>query len=365
VLEVKRILLFRTDRLGDLILSLPVVEALRTWWPQARCDMLTDPRYVPAAGMQRQVGRVIPNSFRGLRGCRDLVRLLRSERYDATIHLYPRPLFAVAAFLAGIPVRLGTAYRFYSPLFKPRVPVHRKHMAVHERDLNLILLVGLGIPRLEVSAGLVVPEEASQQVTELLRREGIDGSAPFVVLHPGSGGSSLDWPATHYAALGRSLADLGAALVLTGTDRDRDAVELVHEGMHARTTNLCGRLDLPQLAALLARSALLITNSTGPLHLADALGTRVIGLYSPFFYSSPQRWGPYSQPKNILLPETVPATSPPFGSGSMPLSVRSTEGEKPSKVCYRCDRKRCPHFNCMASITPERVLSKAREILKI
>ena len=336
---MKRILIFRTDRLGDLILSLPVVEALKTALPEAEIDLLVAPAAAPLAGMQRHVSRVIPDNFQGFRGLRSLVRRLGAEPYDAAIHLYPRPAFALASFLARIPVRLGTAYRYYSPLFHPRVPLHRKNMAVHERDLNLKFVEALGIPRPDgVTAGLVVPERAAREVRELLGREGIgETRGRFVVLHPGSGGSSLDWPGEHFATLGAGVMALGFPVVLTGTARDQRTVDGVHAWMGRQAVNLCGRLDLEQLAALLAQASLVVSNSTGPLHLADALGTRVIGLYSPFFYSSPRRWGPYSQPGNVLVPE--------------------------GKACSRCRRGRCRVFNCMAEIPPGAVLEMATTLL--
>lgn len=338
-LKPRKILIFRTDRLGDLILSLPVVEALKAALPEAEIDLLTAPFTAPLARMQRHVSDVIPDTFQGFQGFRDLIRLLKAQPYGAAIHLYPRPTFALASFLARIPVRLGTAYRYYSPLFHPRVPLHRKDMVAHELDLNLKLVEALGIPRPDkVTAGLSVPEAADHEVRQLLAREGIGGSrGRFVVLHPGSGGSSLDWPGEHYAVLGARVVALGFPVVLTGADWDCRTVDRVHAWTGRQAVNLCGRLDLGQLAALLARASLVVSNSTGPLHLAEALGTRVIGLYSPFFYSSPRRWGPYSQPENVLVPE--------------------------GRTCRRCPGERCPDFNCLAAIRPEAVLATATGLL--
>lgn len=333
----KKIILFRTDRLGDLILSFPAVEAIKLSIPEARIDLLTHASTAPLAALQENVFRVVPDIYHGPKGFRELVRSLKAEAYDAVVHLHPRPRLALATFLARIPVRVGTAYRYYSPLFNNRVRIHKKHMLMHERDLNLKLLETLGIPsNPDVTPGIRVPERALTNVRDLLSSMGIPPSAPFVVLHPGSGASSLNWPPEHYGSLGRAFIQMGVRVALTGTDGERPIVSEVQDRMGKGAVDLCGRLDLEHLAALLFRASLTISNSTGPLHLADALGRKVIGLYSPHFYSSPQRWGPYSQPENVFVPE--------------------------GRICVRCPQHRCREFNCMKKIPPEAVLKRVKEL---
>jgi len=337
-LRGKRIVLFRTDRLGDLILSLPVVEALKARLPETRIDLVTAPATTSLAALQPNVSRVVPHLYRGPAGLAALVRTLAGAGYAMAVHLYPRPLLSLAAFLARIPLRVGTAFRAYSPLFNLRVPVHRKTMTEHEAALNLALVSFLGIrPDGKPAAGLRVPEAARQRIRGLLARE-LPASAcrPVAVIHPGSGGSSLTWPPDHFAALGRGLAASGWSVLLTGTEADRPQVEPVHRRLGSRALNLCGRLDLPHLAALLSEAALTVSNSTGPLHLADALGGRVIGLYSRHLYDSPRRWGPWNQPENVFTPE--------------------------GSACRSCTGGRCIQYNCMATIRPEDVLRMARTL---
>jgi ADP-heptose:LPS heptosyltransferase len=338
-LRGKKIILFRTDRLGDLILSLPVVEALKARLPETRIDLATAPVTASLAGLQPNVSNVLPHLAPGSAEPLRIARILASRGYQAAIHLYPRPILALATFLARIPVRVGTAFRFYSPLFNRRVRIHRSEMVLHERDLNLRLIESLGIPCGEPLSGIRIPEGTREQIRRLLNRADARFSdGPWVVLHPGSGGSSLNWPAEHYAALGSRLVSAGIPVVLTGTEADRPVVEQVHRNLGDRALNLCARLDLPHLAALLSLAPLTVSNSTGPLHLADALGGRVIGLYSRHFYASPRRWGPYGQPENVFLPA--------------------------GKPCPRCTTDRCREYNCLASIRPEAVLEKARDLLR-
>lgn len=338
-LRGKRIVLFRTDRLGDVVLALPVVRALKARLPETRIDMVTAPAHTSLAALQPEISRVFAHVYRGPTGLASLARVLAGSGYAMAVHLYPRPLQALAAFLARIPLRVGTAYRAYSVLFNHRVPLHRKTMTEHEAASNLKLVGFLGVAPGKPTAGIRVPDAARQRVQALLKCEaGYSERAPFVVLHPGSGGSSLTWPGDHFATLGRGLAASGLPVVLTGTERDRPIVDSVYRGLDRhRVVNLCGRLDLPHLAALLSESALTVSNSTGPLHLADALGRKVIGLYSRHLYASAIRWGPWHQPENAFTPA--------------------------GDACRHCPRERCNEFNCMASIRPEAVLERARTLL--
>jgi lipopolysaccharide heptosyltransferase II len=334
----KRVVVFRTDRLGDLILSLPVVEALKASLPEAKIDLVVNPYTVSLAKLQRSVSGVIPDVYPGFRGLRALTECLRSEGYDLAVHLFPIPRLALATYLAGVPVRAGTIYRYFSPLFNRRIRLHRKTMVMHERDLNLKILEGIGLPGAKVSAGLKIPQKTQEDILALLASRGVNpATSPFIVLHPGSGGSSLNWPPTHFGSLGKRLLEMGFPVILTGTDEDRSLVYQVRASAGEGATDLCGQLDLEHLAALLSEASLVVSNSTGPLHLADALGKKVIGLYSPFLFSSPRRWGPYGQPENVFVP--------------------------PGKLCSKCTAKRCEEYNCMSSIDPEVILERALSLL--
>lgn len=336
--DIGKIILFRTDRLGDLVLSFPVVEALRACLPEAQIDLCVNFSTVPLARMHRHVFQVISDTVRGPKSFFELVRFLKMQNYDLAIHLYPRPHLALATLCAGIPVRVGTIYRYYSFSFNRRIKMHRRTMSRHETDSNLKLLEALGVPPAPISNGLLIPEEALQRVRDLLSSKGIrPWNSRFVVLHPGSGGSSLNWPPEHYGTLGRELMHSGFQLVLTGTDIDRPIVDQVRLRMGDGAADLSGQLDLEHLTALLSEASLLISNSTGPLHLADALGRKVIGLYSPFLFSSPKRWGPYRQPENVFLPD--------------------------KQTCTKCARDKCEEYNCMALILPQTVLARALELL--
>ena len=333
---LRRILVVRTDRLGDLILSFPVIEALRKAYPLSEIDLLVNPYAVPLARLQRSVRHVWADSYQGIRGFRDLVRWLRDRSYDSVFHLYPRPRLALATCMASIPARVGTRYRYYALLFNHRVPLHRKGSGMHERDLNLLLLQSQGIPTEGAEAGIEIPEQIRRETIELLQQMGIHAPEPLVVLHPGSGGSSLNWPPESFGRLASILVQAGFCVLVTGAKTEQETVRTVLSTGGGGIVDLSGRLDLAHLAALLQAVDLVVTNSTGPLHLADALGTQAVGLFSPFESALPDRWAPYHQRDNVLVP-------------SIPR-------------CGRCKGSRCEDYNCMERISPEEVFRKILEI---
>jgi len=147
----------------------------------------------------------------------------------------------------------------------------------------------------------------------------------------------LNWPAGHFGGLGKGILNRGFPVILTGSEEDRPVVDRVRARMNGGATDLCGGLDLEHLAALLSVAALVVANSTGPLHLADALGTKVIGLFSPYRSAAPHRWGPYGQPENVFVPEGV--------------------------ACKRCTRDRCEMYNCLSSVAPGVVLERSVKLL--
>lgn len=333
----RRLLVVRTDRLGDVVLSLPAVEALRRAYPSAAVDLLVRPYAAPLARLQRSVRRVHTDDLPGLRGLPALVSKLRRSGYDVVFHLHPCPRLALAAFLADIPVRIGTRYRFYAFLFNRRIALHRAASGLHERDLNLLLLEGAGVPAAGVETGIEVPDPAKFEVQRMLRESGLDKSRPVAVLHPGSGGSSLAWPPDRFADLARLLTRAGCLVLVTGSSQEKPLAAIVRSTAPRGILDLAGRLDLVQLAALLGQVDILVSNSTGPLHLADALGTRVVGLYSPFLGATPDRWAPYHQKENALVPQ--------------------------GPICPRCKGPRCSRYNCLAEISPQAVFDRVLSVL--
>jgi heptosyltransferase III len=310
--EPRRILVVRTDRLGDVILTLPMLALLRSRYPDAHLGMLLS-RYTGAIVRNHpHVNVLLWNDEAGRpRPTGDIIREIREQRFDTVFLVHPTAPLAWIMARAGIPVRIGTGYRYYSALLTHRVFEHRKDARYHELEYNLRLLPAMD-PSISVEGvkpefGIVLQPEAVSKVAALVLEKAIASGDAFVVLHPGSGGSARDWPVERFGALGQRLAkERGMRIIVTGGRGEEGPAGLVAAATGDRAISLCGLLTLPELAALYARATLVVANSTGPLHLAAALGTPVVGIYPQLTPMSPARWGPYTDKKRVLVPDASP-----------------------------------------------------------
>jgi len=316
----------RTDHLGDMLLTLPVADAIKAVHPAWRVSVLASAANAAAARHHPHVDHVEVDPLEargsGLRGVGALARQVRRLGCDAAVVVHPTPRLALAVALARVPLRIGTAYRAYSFLFNRRVRQHRRRPPwKHESAYNVELLQPLGIAaaaptdvRWEVSA----PEAAA--VEPWLRARGLD--EPFVVLHPGNAGSAMNWAAEQYGELGARLAARGMRVAITGGPGETTLTARVAGAIGARAVDLGGQLTLDQLAAVLARCRLYVGSSTGPTHLAAAVGTPVLALYTPLRSQVPTRWRPLGSQVQVLQPAV-------------------------DLVCPKCLGAACPYYHCM------------------
>jgi len=343
-LTPQKILILRTDRMGDVILSTPVATALKRRYPEARITFLVQEYTAPLLEGHPDIDDVLvySSTFQGRRGLFRLIRELRQRQFGMALLLHPDIHLALAVFLAGIPQRVGSGYRFYSFLFTRPVFEHRRSSQKHEVDLNLSLAARVGAPTNPVAFRLAFSQEARTRVGGLLRELGIkpENHRPRIIVHPGSGGSARDWPPDRFGKLAERLGKKWKGpIFVTGLASERDLVDRVVAASSYPLLRLDGQLDLPELAALIETCDLLIANSTGPLHLAVALNRPVVGLYCPTTPCHPRRWGPYGRPHSVILP--------------------------PVPECPRCTPEKCPYGgNCMELISVDDVFKVSHQILQ-
>jgi ADP-heptose:LPS heptosyltransferase len=291
--DTYRILLVRPDGLGDLILSLPAARTLKESFPGCEVHYFISIR---ASGIRSLVsyvdGWLVDDGGDGSRlSLRQLVLKIRTADYSHVIELKPSWRTALAAFLAGVKIRIGTSRRIYSPLYNRTISVHRKGSGSHQTDLDLRLLKPLGIDVEGILPALRITENARQGAAELFRTI----NKEYVVIHPGSSGSAPNWPVENYRKLaGIILAETDYDVVIT----DRHKIDDEFAGC----LDVSGKTDIETLAGILKGASLFVSGSTGPLHLADSLGVRCVSFFLNRPDIGPARWGPMRNMKSIITP---------------------------------------------------------------
>jgi len=342
-----RILVIRTDRMGDVILSTPVLTSLKQTFPHASIAILVRPYTRDLVQGHPDVDEIIcideTGHHKGISGLLILAKELKDKRFDVALVLHPTFRLALLTFLARIPLRVGTGYRAYSFLFNKRIYHHRKRSNRHEVDLNLEVSHAIGANIDAVEFKFYIPEEAINKL-----RKHLDFSTmakrPLVVLQPGSGGSARDWPLHRFGELATQLVQqLNAHVIVTGIKSEKALVDKVQKTAEVEIQRVDGLLSIKELAALLQRADLVIANSTGPLHLAVAVGTEVIGLFCPIKPCLPQRWGPYKPGARTWQKDSV----------IMP----------PTPECDKCIDVSCQNWDCMEAISVLQVFDLAKKKL--
>ncbi len=300
--DLKNILIVRTDRIGDLILTIPLAAILKKHFTAAKVSFL-----VQSYTAELLDGHPFIDETIVLReSVKENLAVLREKRFDAAFLISPAPRLAFTLYRAGIPLRIGTAYRWYSFLFNRRIKTHRKSGDKHELEYNAEMLHALGVKE-ELQKGSVpfnlqVDHKSIQSVNETLEKTDFDFARKTIIIHPGSGGSAVDLSISKFKEIVKRLAsELNVNIVITGNKKEIEIAEMLSEA--GKTINLAGKLSLSELTAMISISDILAANSTGPIHIAAALGKFVVGFYPDIHSMSPTRWGPYTDKALIFQPE--------------------------------------------------------------
>lgn len=269
----------------------------------------------------------------------EMLRELKLGQYDLAIVAFPRFRIALLLFLAGVLTRVGTGYRWYSFLFNKKVFEHRKTGERHESQYNLGLLKGLGLKsQLSVKPSITVLEEDRLAALSVMHEMGIQRGNRWLILHPGSGGSARDWRPENFGRLANVLTKEGFKVAITGGPGENAIVNQVVDYSEGTGIAVVNRLNLKELAAFISEADLFVSNSTGPLHIAAAVGTPVIGFYPDIVVCSHRRWGPLSERKKVFAPDRT--------------------------KCPLCRGGECRSNVCMDQIEVSEVVEAARELAR-
>ncbi|HWJ24877.1 MAG TPA: glycosyltransferase family 9 protein [Gemmatimonadaceae bacterium] len=297
-----RILVSRTDGIGDVALTLPLCGLLRARLG-AEVVLLCRGYARPVAEASPEVDAVVEWDADCERDPAVARARLAGVGAQAIVHAFPRPAVARAARAARIPRRIGTSHRWYHWLTcTDRVAFSRKRSDLHEAQLNVRLaepLLGGSVPALEelVPYGRLVPSIVPPaEVEELIAADLVN-----VVLHPKSHGSAREWPLERWSALVEALDPTRYRVFVTGSAAERDLLRDWVRALPSHAVDLTGRLGLAELIGFLARVDGVIAASTGPLHLGAQLGRHALGLFSPTRPVHPGRWAPLGPRAEVLV----------------------------------------------------------------
>jgi heptosyltransferase-2 len=297
---MNKILVSRTDGIGDLLLTTPLFSELKRAFPRARITGLVSAYAAPLLINNPSVDSVIIYDKKE----KGLAEKLKKQKFDAVFAVYPRPALAWEFFSAGIPLRYGTSSRWYSFLYNRPVRLSRKSSEKHEADYNLAVAGEFLEGARAQKEYLFITEEESLKADGLLGRMGIKKG--FIALHPGSKGSAWNLSEASYTKLAGMIVSAGFEVLLTGSGAEREMLGRIaaNAGVNAGLFLLGSELPLRDFAALLSRAGAVISCSTGSMHIAAALGVKTISFFPPDRIRAmrPRRWGPLGNDGIILQP---------------------------------------------------------------
>lgn len=279
-----RIIVSRTDSIGDVSLTLPLCSWIKSKFPGVTLVFLCKRYTQELVRCFKPVDEILLLEDLEMDDQNTRNEKLRS---DIILHVFPSKKIARWAKQAGVEYRIATSHRwFHWFTCNIRISFTRKNSSLHEAQLNFNLLKPLGlktIPSFEeiksVKYDVIIPSKP-------------DFFSPgYVILHPLSQGSAINYPLKHYIALAEWFTRQGHHVLITGTEKE--GVQLGSTFDHiSGVTNVCGKFSLGELISLISKAKVLIACSTGPLHIAGMLDIRAIGLFSSRVPIHPGRWKP-------------------------------------------------------------------------
>jgi len=296
------IIISRTDNIGDVVLTLPLARFLKKKYPNAKILFLGKNYIKPLIDCCENIDKFIDWDHLSSIPEKEAISMLKALEAEVIVHVFPRPEIARMVYKAGIKYRIGTSHRAYNWFYcnKP-VGFTRKNSPLHEAQLNfkLVELLKIDFPpsldELGKSYGLTKLPALDGQWKRL-----ITPGKYNLILHPLSRGSARNWNWKNYNHLIEILPSDKFNIFVTGTEAESALITENILQYHPEVTDLTGKLDFIQLIAFISHADGLVAASTGPLHIAAALGKRAVGLYPSIRPMHPGRWAPLG-PKATYL----------------------------------------------------------------
>ena len=345
------ILIVKLSAIGDVIHTLPALNAIRNYYPEANITWLVEEDAAPLVIGHKALDRVIVSKRkRWLKALKSLsllstikevhgfIKVLRDTRYDMILDfqalLKSGILIALARGQRKIGFGKGLEHMEHSYMFlNERIPA--VDMEIHALTRGMVLLNAIGIPTNEIEYKLPVSNDDCEKVDELMKRHDINGVKFLIAINPVAKWESKLWPKERFARLADMIIDeYDARIIFTGGSEDLHIIQDMMSAMKGRALNLAGHTTLKMLAALYKKTVLVISTDTGPMHLAAAMETPVVAIFGP---TAPWRTGPY-------------------GSGHRVVRA--------DPECSPCFKRQCETMDCMHQISEDQVMAEVRSVME-
>ena len=298
-----KIIISRTDSIGDVLLTIPLCFWIKNNFPKTKIAFLCKNYTIPVLNQVSVIDEILPIDGLFDQSTFDQISFLKKINADWIIHVFPNKKIASLAKKANIKNRVGTSHRlFHFFNCNKKVAFTRKKSSLHESQLNFHLLKPLGLNNIpsfkEINNLQSLIKKPDADLPDIL----LDfiNKNEFVILHPKSQGSALEWPVDKYINLSTKLVEKNIAVVFTGTKKEG---EKFREKIPSNQLifDSTGKLSLDQLMTLIYKSNAIVACSTGPLHIGGFFGVKSIGLFSSRKPIHPGRWKPLGLKSNTIV----------------------------------------------------------------
>ncbi|MDP2921599.1 MAG: lipopolysaccharide heptosyltransferase II [Candidatus Omnitrophota bacterium] len=335
---MKRILIVNVNWLGDTLFATPFIRALRRKYPGAHIAVLTHPRCYEILEGNPHINEIIiydeKKQHRSLLRRFSIISYLRSKNFDTAFILRKSLSRTLLLLFSKIPNRIGYRSKRAGFLLTKRVDTPREK--THKVEYFLGLLKACGIEAKNKNYEITISNKDIEKAAKILKDAGA-GDRKFIALNAGGNWGPKRWPPENFAKLGDEIYErMGLAIVLTGAEKDIGLAEKISGLMRHRPFILCGKTDMKTLGAIFKKAVCVISNDSGPMHLAASVKSPVIAIFGP---TSPELTGPYGDGKHRVLHKDIGCKIP----------------------CYNV---KCEDNRCIKAVTVEDVLGALNEIVK-
>lgn len=329
--NIDNLLLLNLNHIGDILFTTPAIRALREKYPNAHISA------VVLQGMEDVLKHnpCIDEVLVRRRGMVDVLKLIpkvRKNNLASVLFSFSSFQLALLGKLSGAKVRVG----FDDPQVKTMLTdrVYRDK-SIHRANSFLDLAKVLGAASENSKMELFVGDDERRFAEDLLKNSGISGDRPLIAISPGSSVAAKEWFPERYAALADRLKADGADVIVVGAPSERETINKVIGSASNQPVDLAGKTKIGQLAGVLERCDVVVSNDTGPMHMAVSVGTPVVAIFGP---TEPKVFGPYSL-ESVVLRDKLP--------------------------CGPCEHKpTCDNRDCLQTITVERAYEAAMQLLE-